>query len=316
MKDWGTYRKLYDHLEPAFERLSFAARAVSAEILRRCDRNGRIVPGDRLDDRLVADLCFHVRAHPGEDLWIREAVAVLITDGYLVFHEGHLTIRNFVKAQRSESADRMARKRQRDAEGDRSVTGPRDGSDVTSEHSERDGSDVTDEPSSRFVSSGLSGSEKPDQPDRSGSREPPRTVEEALKLPVSERAGFVLKDPAWYGQSWQPELWPEVIAVAEALAKAAGWPPLKLARYHRDSGVRAVVELYGAGYSVADLTAVAMALPRSKYWASDTSKGLSSLSPEVVRRALQDVPTSSGEVSPRVKKILERLGPEVSSAAR
>lgn len=125
IRDWGTYRKLFEHLSPAFERLPFAARSVSAELLRRCDRLGRIIPADGWSERVVTDLVFHLRAHPGEENFIREAVGALLADGYLAFVDGFLTIRNFVKAQRSDSADRVAahRAKQSNACNVTSVTG-------------------------------------------------------------------------------------------------------------------------------------------------------------------------------------------------
>lgn len=92
MRDWGTYRKLYDSLSPDFERLPYAARCFSADILRRGDRVGRIVPGTELNEKLVADLAFHVRAHTAETEFLRAALEVLLTDGYLVFRSGYLTI--------------------------------------------------------------------------------------------------------------------------------------------------------------------------------------------------------------------------------
>lgn len=125
--DWENedFRKLFEHPPPDFERLPFAARCLAAELVRRSDRRGRIVPGHRLDDRLVADLAFHVRAQAGEEAFIRGALASLLSDNqdpnecYLIFWDGYLTIRNFKKAQRSESAIRMAHKRNSDAQTSR-----------------------------------------------------------------------------------------------------------------------------------------------------------------------------------------------------
>lgn len=114
MKDWGTYRKLFENPPPAFERLPFAVRCMAAEIIRRCDRIGRIVPGEALTDELVSDLAFHVRAHPSDAEFIRAGLSALLADGYLEFRDHYLTIRNFAKAQASTSAERMAVKRARD----------------------------------------------------------------------------------------------------------------------------------------------------------------------------------------------------------
>ncbi len=140
MKDWGNYRKLYESLPPAFERLPYYARCLAAEILRRSDKQGRVVPGTALTDALVSDLAFHVRAHAGEERWLRRAVEELIKDRYLTFADGYLKIRNFTDAQRSDSAARMATKRARDT----SSPEPLDGSDASDEQSDCDDGDVTD----------------------------------------------------------------------------------------------------------------------------------------------------------------------------
>lgn len=115
MRDWGTYRKLYEALPPSFERLPFAARCLAAEIIRRCDHKGRIVPGTVLSETLLKDLMFHVRAHTEDEIFLRPSLGGLLADGYLVFHDGHLVIRNFVVAQRKDSTGRMQQKRARDS---------------------------------------------------------------------------------------------------------------------------------------------------------------------------------------------------------
>lgn len=115
MRDWGTYRKLYERLPPAFERLPFSARCFAAEIIRRCDQYGRLVEGDILSEKLLTDLMFLVRAHTDDEQFMRRALGALLADGYLVFRGGHLVVRNFVAAQRKDSASRMQEKRARDS---------------------------------------------------------------------------------------------------------------------------------------------------------------------------------------------------------
>jgi hypothetical protein len=112
-RDWGDYRKLFTQLPPAFERLPFAARALAAELGRRCDRKGRVVPCDGCDAcaSLVDDVAFHVRAHDDDREFITAGIACLLEDGFLIFRDGWLTIRNFEEAQESESAKRMRKKR-------------------------------------------------------------------------------------------------------------------------------------------------------------------------------------------------------------
>lgn len=141
MKDWGTYRKLYEALPPSFERLPFSARCFAAEIIRRCDHKGRLVPGTILSEELLRDLEFHVRAHPADGAFLRVALGALLADGYIVFHDGYLVIRNFVAAQRKDSAGRMQQKRARDSAdemGDELPSGPGDPRDTS------DGGDAHD----------------------------------------------------------------------------------------------------------------------------------------------------------------------------
>jgi hypothetical protein len=84
----------------------------------------------------------------------------------------------------------------------------------------------------------------------------------------------------------EPHKWPEVVSVANSLAGRVA----RLGQYHRDTGVRAVVELYAAGYSEEELLKCAKSLPEAEWWkAGNSTKGLSSMSPEVVRRHLDSL---------------------------
>lgn len=142
MTDWVAtdFRKLFVNPPPDFERMPFMARAAGAEMVRRCDREGQIIPVGEgvtvtavtsqpsLMSQLVTDVAFHVRAHSGEENAIEQALRWLFKDKYLVIKQGYLTIRNFPTAQRSSSAERMARKRARDGKSPASHS---DASDVT-----------------------------------------------------------------------------------------------------------------------------------------------------------------------------------------
>lgn len=202
MRDWGTYRKLYDNLPPAFERLLYQARCFAADLLRRCDRAGRIVPGTELTDGLVADVAFHVRAHAGEEDFLRRCLALLLDDGYLAFRDGHLVIRNFVEAQRSESAERMAKKRARDA-GLFSES-----SDHVTSSDARDASDTGDavtSPSSNLVSSDLISDPDPEQGTRSKPGSPRARAKAPPDVPDFLRPDWVpaAAQVAALAQKWQ-----------------------------------------------------------------------------------------------------------------
>lgn len=223
MRDWGTYRKLYEVLNPDFERLPYAARCVAAEILRRCDRNGRIVPANQLTQKLVADVAFLVRAHTGEEAFLLHALEVLLGDGYFVFSSGYLTVRNFIDAQRSDSAIRMARHRARG--GDETET-----AEIAEEDARQSGmqevtephlpdTEIGDVPASRdaqappsfgLVSSGLVSS---------GSSPDPKKPK-ASHNPAGKRTRDV---PAELGPTWMP-----TESQIAALAQKHGVEPLRI----------------------------------------------------------------------------------------
>lgn len=223
MKDWGDFRKLFEKPSPAFERLPYAARCMAADLLRRCDRLGRIIPGDEFNDELVGDLMFHVRAHASEEPFLRASVGVLLTDRYLVFEDGHLTIRNFVEAQRTASAERMAQKRARDAAAamdDPDAAGPdpeptpgrddppRDASDGRDTGDERDATPVTLAGArAGLVSSGLVS----DSPEQQGTGKKPGSARVRGAKAGSEHV------PVAMPEDWRPSA-EQVAALAEKYA--------------------------------------------------------------------------------------------------
>lgn len=133
----------------------------------------------------------------------------------------------------------------------------------------------------------------------SGSRE------EALRLAVPTRARLVIDRPALADVA-QPETWPEVARVAQVFAHATGATEQRLGRYQRDPGVRAIVELYAAGFTQSELEHVVQALPGQSWWSGQGKRlGLSSLSIEVVRRNLPDARRQP--LSPEVARVLEAV---------
>ncbi|MEO8901725.1 MAG: hypothetical protein ABI488_08010 [Polyangiaceae bacterium] len=134
----------------------------------------------------------------------------------------------------------------------------------------------------------------------------PRSREEALKIGVAARAALVMNQPALAGVT-QPEQWPEVISVASVFARSAGVGEQRMGRYQRDPGVRALVELYAAGFTQLELERVAQVVPRQSWWSAQGKRlGLSSLSIEVVRRNLPGTGPPR-EISPQVAKVLEAV---------
>jgi hypothetical protein len=116
----------------------------------------------------------------------------------------------------------------------------------------------------------------------------PRNLAEALSEPIGERASRVQRD-AHMASYLEPHRWPEVQSVSDALCAAMGRPPRVLAGFDRDTGVRAVLALYAAGYDQAQLVKAARLAPKQPWWNREGARrGLSTLTPEVVDRALHD----------------------------
>jgi len=130
-----------------------------------------------------------------------------------------------------------------------------------------------------------------------------RSAEEPLTDAISARATAVRDRPA-LATVTHPERWPEVLGVAQTLARSLGLPEPRLGQYDRDPGVRAVVELYAAGFTQRELERVAEIVPKQPWWSAPGKRlGLSSLSIEVVRRNLPGIGPSR-EASPSVAKVL------------
>jgi hypothetical protein len=95
----------------------------------------------------------------------------------------------------------------------------------------------------------------------------------------------VLDDPR-AAQQLQPQRWSETRQIAETYGRAIG-SERPLSEVARDSGLRAILVLLAAEYSVDDLAWVAGNVPKQAWWRSgDRVRGLGSLSIEVVSRAL------------------------------
>lgn len=113
------------------------------------------------------------------------------------------------------------------------------------------------------------------------------TVVCAREADIAERAKFVLAD-AREAQRLRPQDWSETRRIAEAYGRATG-NARPLSEMQRDSGLRAVLVLFAAGYSVADVEWVAANVPTQAWWrGGERVRGLGSLSVEVVARALEE----------------------------
>lgn len=94
-----------------------------------------------------------------------------------------------------------------------------------------------------------------------------------------------MENPSHRPEDWcEPHKWPEVSALARRFTGALGLANPRLALYGRDSGVRALVLLL-ATFSVEELERAATRASMDD-WLRTNSRGLSSLSVEVVRRLI------------------------------
>lgn len=127
-----------------------------------------------------------------------------------------------------------------------------------------------------------------------------RDAKEQSKHGIKERA-LALRERPGLALTGHPEKWPEVIGVAQAFARGSGLPEYHLGEHASDAGVRSVLGLYAAGFTQVELERVAEFVPKQPWWRSK-ALGLSSLSPEVVRRNLSAAMAS--DLSPRLAKVL------------
>ena len=122
-------------------------------------------------------------------------------------------------------------------------------------------------------------------------------LDAALALPIAERAKLVLENAA-EAQRLRPQQWPETRKIAEAYGRAVG-SARPLSEIARDSGLRAIVMLLAAGFSVPELEWVAENVPAQAWWrGGDRMRGLASLSVEVVSWALAERDAPARAVPP------------------
>jgi hypothetical protein len=132
-------------------------------------------------------------------------------------------------------------------------------------------------------------------------------IQQTLALPVQSRATLVLDHPG-LARVLKPHQWPEVLAVAAALANAEGQSEPLLSNYERDAGVRNLVALFATGVTVAELKVVASTVPKQAWWtASGKRLGLESLTINGVRRNRPKALVRARDPSPRVAAVLAQI---------
>lgn len=121
------------------------------------------------------------------------------------------------------------------------------------------------------------------EPERwSGRPRVPPSLQDALAVPVQARSRAVVDSGDLAAGDWACAAeWPEVLALRDAYA-----PGTRLGAYSRDSGVRSLVGLFADGFKPNELLALAPTLTTSNWWLRER-RGLTALTPEVLRRAQQ-----------------------------
>lgn len=142
----------------------------------------------------------------------------------------------------------------------------------------------------------------------------PTSLESSLALPIRERCEFVLRRPDM-AQWIQPERWPEVMSFASAVGSALKFTP-RLGRYDRDSGVRAAVELFAAGYTAPDLDLAAKASQSSSYFQQKAKRDLCAFTPAVVRILLADAEPLKPETDTEELEARRKRAAEVEAMAK
>lgn|GEM_PF-3222778 len=120
---------------------------------------------------------------------------------------------------------------------------------------------------------------------------PGETQSESYPAPLSslpsiqEKSRAVLRDPHSL-RFHEPNLWPEVVEVANLVHEAIGLRPPKLAG--KDPAVKALLELFAAGHTIEEFHEVAPKLLEHQWFS--TVKKLHALTPSVFRDCLDAAP--------------------------
>lgn len=261
-----SWRKLYVSESPEHQLMSVFARGLRDYLLRFAKDDGVILAGST---DVIRDLCKLLRAEQPERRQVSKAVEELSRVGYLVMTKSSCKIPKFKEAQeaRSPNAERQRRfkERQRSELGDSpktptgNVTPPLP---VTVQGNALEALQIDET-----------------RRDETRSPKPPATD-------LQTRAEALDRD--WSMAAFEkPQDWPETRLVLDAYRETTGQHGAKFAA--QDTGVRAVIRLFAAGYTPGEVVELLPSVLTSEWWRT-AQRGLSSLTPEVIRRA-GSVPT-------------------------
>lgn len=272
-----SWRKLYVVESAEHRMLSVFARGLRDYLLRLASDDGTLLSSTKDPKK---DLTRLLNPEAQERVLLPQAYDDLMRIGYLSFEGTRLWITRFTDAQaaRSPGAKRQADYKKRH---------PRP-SPETSPTSSPDTSPNASPEASSVTSPG-------DDPVTSQRDETRRDETTTTKPPVvvtlADRSRAVLENPH-DGQYSRPSQWPETLAVCEAWSFGMA---LKLRDFvDSDSDLKAILQAFSDGYSVAELVEAGRRAATSSYFAKQDRPGPASFTAAVLRRLLAERTAASG----------------------
>lgn len=286
-----SWRKLYVRESSEHRLMSLAARSFRDFLLRFADDDGALLRGGGPD--IAKNLCRVIGADSSDRDQVAESVRELVAVGYLYLEDDALMIRRFVEGQAAQSpgARRQAEYKARGKTSPKASPG--DVSTVTSgdasgDVSDRQQGDVTNEMTRNDET------RRDKAPASAVTPKVPSRFDEAVVIPIAERADLALKRPD-VAEWCEAHRWPEVTEAAQLMAGGMGLRPPKLAPGGRDSGMRAILSLFAANYTLDEFREAAELAKASEFMRN--LRGIEKLSPTVMRRLLDGAPANTVEQS-------------------
>lgn len=297
------YVRVYTRDTKTWKRLGFEGQTVLMHVLRRLDKAGVLddIEDPVIDVALVTDV---------PEVFVAVGLPRLFACGVLEHRGNCIVMPRYIEGQTARKSDAA---RSRDARQKRRAVAMSASRKVTSESREQEKAPHRDaveliqtqdqetqeaSPASRNVTcESRDASNRHDTTrdshaiacaeQRSATQLLPTREAAAESRTLKQRAQSILDNP--HDATWnEPKYWPEVLEVAQALSEAQGRSELRLLSYAQDSGIKRLVELFAAGYSVDELCFAV----RSS-WFVEGRRNLRQLSNVVVDRAREPAPEAS-----------------------
>jgi hypothetical protein len=287
-------------------------RAVRDHLLRLPEHVDGVIFDDTVDP--ISELLVVLGVHRDELKQSKLILHALLDDGFLVHEGAVLRIANFEagqcgwqeKPQKSAEAEKKARQRarkkaaQQDSQGDTAGTmSPGHNGDNAPDKSRLDQiredqrrEEKMPSPGTASPGAGASGAGAHSATTAQQHDAALRSRETAERLPIEVRCQTVLRRDD-LAQWCQPQRGPEVAQAVRAFDASHGrTQSSRLGELKREAGLRALVGLFADGYT-SEQGAEAARRSGSDKWFRSQKRGLAALTPEVVRRLLDDAPAPS-----------------------